>query len=407
MVVKATKRDDSEQGRHLDKAYGKQGSNVLGDFGRTWDGVGNFLSQVGKNVGDFSGTVSDYTGLNKDAGLTGLLRKLQPRSTSTSNPAGYDTTPGGRKGGRSRPNTSNASRRPAGQESAEEQQMSFADYLAMANEMGMGGTPDYSGMKQQLRDNAVSGDARLNAMYAKLTGDIAADATGIAQNYDNAGTAIAASADQAQATTNQGYDSARAAQTAQLSALGIGEAAGTLAANGGFAAGDQGAANANIEQAQLAGTQQATANKASALNYNTGVKNASALEGNVQRALVQQRLAEQLAEIGMQEQKDSVSSRQSNFSAAASMMENANSGRANQLETEKADRQQDIDNQFKAEYLKLDQAKAGGSKQTLMQQLQGNSEGYAYAQKLAQDYGFDPSNPEAMTIFLKQLNSLS
>lgn len=203
-----------------------------------------------------------------------------------------------------------------------EQELTFADYLAMANEM-VGGTPDYAAMEQYLRDNASSADTRLEAMYRQLRGSIDADAPGIGQNYDSAGAAMDQNAQQAQATTNQGYDAARAAQTQQLEALGIGEAAGTLAANGGFAAGDQGAANANIEQNRLAGMQQTTANKASALNYNTGIGNAAGLEGNVQRALVQQQLAQKLAELSMQEQQDSVSSRSNSISLAQVLQKQA------------------------------------------------------------------------------------
>lgn len=290
----------------------------------------------------------------------------------------------------------------AAQGNIDDQGLSFADYLRMANEMGLGGTPDYSGMKQHLRDTAASGDARLSAMFSKLTGDIDADAVGIAQNYDDTGAAQTANAQSAQANVQQGYDSARAAQSQQLAALGIEEAAGTLAANGGFAAGDQGAANANIEQNRVANTQQAAANKSAALNYNTGISNASSLEGAVQRSSLQQQLAEKLAQIGMQEQQDSVSSKQNNFSVAQQLMgmdQERGAGAARGA-------QQDFDNQLAIARLKLDESKQGGSKQTLMQQLQGQAEGYAYAQQLAQSMGVDPGNSEAMTAFLEQLKSL-
>jgi len=365
-------------------ALGAGLSGLFGDIGR---GLGNTAS----NIGDFlASRAPDTTRAGED--VFGKAPVSPPNRTPGYGAAQHQAS------GRAAQDAIYANRAKAAASQTAEPEMTFADYLAMANELGLGGTPDYSAMRQQLHSNASSADSRLDAMYRQLRGSIDADATGIGQSYDAAVAGQNQNAQQAQAVTNQGYDAARAAQTKQLEALGIGEAAGTLAANGGFAAGDQGAANANIEQNRLAATQQGTANKASALNYNTGIGNAAGLEGNVQRALVQQRLAESLAKIGMQEQQDAVSGNQSRFQTALqlkSMDDSAGSGQARAA-------QQDFENQLAVAKLKLDEAKANGSQKTLADALTN----YAQLQQIAQQAGVG-DDADSYKAFLENLGLAS
>lgn len=183
-----------------------------------------------------------------------------------------------------------------------EGEMTFADYLSMAQEMmqesGAGG-PDYSAVEEALRRNALESDAKLEAMYRQLHGSIDADAPTIAGAYNQATGDIGRNADQASAGVSAGYQAARDAQTAQLDALGIQDAASVLASQGGNAAADQAHAVGNIEQNRQTGQQQSTLNKASALDYNTNIGNAAILGGTEARGAIQSQLMDALAELAM------------------------------------------------------------------------------------------------------------
>lgn len=179
-------------------------------------------------------------------------------------------------------------------------EMSFADYLRMARGMmseSSGSGTDYSALEGQLRDNAGQGDAKLEAMFRQLGTAIAADAPIIQKGYTDAGATLQKNADTAAASSNAGYDAARAGQSEQLKALGIEQAAGTIANKGTGAAQEQGRSNANIQETLAAAQALNTQKQTSSLDFNRGVGNAAQLEGATQRATLQQQLAQKLAEL--------------------------------------------------------------------------------------------------------------
>lgn len=179
--------------------------------------------------------------------------------------------------------------------------------------------PDYGAMRQQLQNQAGQNDARLAAMYKQLQGSYANDAPGIAANYDTAIASSGKTADQAAALANSGYDAARNSQTQQFQQLGIGDAAKVLAANGSQATADQGRAVSNIAQNKAAVQQQLGTEKANAGNYNTSIEHAAGLEGNLQRAVLQNQLAQKLAELSTQQSASNAQAaqaKQANFAQA-------------------------------------------------------------------------------------------
>lgn len=289
---------------------------------------------------------------------------------------------------------------PRRQEQQSEQgaQLTFADYLRMANEMGLGGgNTDYSALMNQLRANAMNADAKLAAMYNQLQGSIDADASVIGQTYDAGAAGLTQNADQAQATINNAYQAARDAQTQQFQQLGIGDAAGVLAAQGGNAAADQANAIGNVAQNSGANQQQLGQNRVAALNYNIGIGNAAGLEGAVQRAAVQQELANRLAELQTQQSQEGSQRSQSLFQAALGMAQNPGifdpNYQGNPMDALKA---QLLAAQITAQDLKNQGLAANSSGQ-----IGGNLSQY---QTLAQAYGIDPSDQEAFLNFIKLVN---
>lgn len=182
-----------------------------------------------------------------------------------------------------------------------------------------GGGTDYGALKSQLQGQYNENDARLAAMYGQLQKSYAADAPAIAQGYDQAVNSVGQNAQAAAQTTNDAYQAARDAQTQQLQALGIQDAAGVLAAQGGRAAADQAQANANIQQDANAVQNQLTTNKAAAGNYNTNIGHAAGLEGAMQRATLQQQLAQALAKLDVQQSSEASQAGQTNFNNALSL----------------------------------------------------------------------------------------
>lgn len=275
--------------------------------------------------------------------------------------------------------------------------LTFADYLRMANEMGLGGDgTDYSALIAQLKANASEGDARLNAMYNQLRGSIEGDAPVISQNYDSAGGAIASNGAQAAAQTAQGYQQARDAQSQQLAALGIQDAAGVLASAGNLAGGDAAHANANIAQNQEANANQNVQHKASALDYNVNIGNAAGLDGATQRAKLQQDLANKLAELQSAQAQGASQGKKDSFSAALQLMgidnnASAASGKA---------AQQDFENQLAAAKLQLEQAKAQGSSRTLSEAL----DQYNQIAQIASQAGIG-NDPASFSAFLQNLKA--
>lgn len=197
--------------------------------------------------------------------------------------------------------------------------MSFDDALEQAMKYltgGGGGGTDFSAVEGQLRKNTSEADARLAAMYRQLRGSIDADAPVLAQQHDQAIGGVNAATDAGVSNINNAYTNTRNEQTRQLEALGIGDAAAVLAANGGNAARDQEGAVTQLENNRTANVNQLNTNKASAQTYNTNIGNAAGLEGNLQRATLQSRLADKLAEVQTQRSTEQDNTRQQQLGLA-------------------------------------------------------------------------------------------
>lgn len=160
---------------------------------------------------------------------------------------------------------------------------------------------DYNALRDNARQRAASSDAQLAAMYQQLQNQYQGDLPTVQGQFDSAIQSTGASADDAAKQIQQGYDSARAAQSAQLAALGIQDAAGNLAAMGGNAAGDQAAQVGNVLQNKAANLGQLNTGRADATQYQNGLASSAALEGAQQRGSIQQQLNDLLAQYDTQE----------------------------------------------------------------------------------------------------------
>lgn len=281
----------------------------------------------------------------------------------------------------------------------------LARYMAMANGLGLGGNgsgTDYSALTNQLRSNAAQGDARLAAMYNQLQNSFKADAPGIAQNFDSAGNAIGQNAAAATAGVNSAYQAARDAQTKQLAALGIGDAAAVLASNGGLAARDQAAAASNIQQNQAANANQNTQQKTSALNYNTGIANAAQLEGATQRATLQQQLANKLAELQTQQGADRAAGKTSVFNAALQLMQMDPNNPSNIAAGQSAQAKTDLQNQMLAAQLLGQQLKNQNFQATTGQSPDAGAN-FQQLQKMFVAAGGDPADQDTFGKFVQQM----
>lgn len=192
----------------------------------------------------------------------------------------------------------NAEKR-AQQELTDEEAKTLKDYLLEAEGM-MGNGPDFEAIRRRYLENTQQSDAKLQAMFNQLNGSYAANAAPIQASYDTAGAAINQAGAQGVANVNAGYDASRAAQTEQLAALDIQDAAAVLAQDGEMAA-DQGMSAGGISRdaANYAGLN--ATNAQSAQQFNTGLQGAAALGGAESRALLQRSLADNLAGLAFKE----------------------------------------------------------------------------------------------------------
>lgn len=277
--------------------------------------------------------------------------------------------------------------------------MGFLDFLAMAQGLlGDGGGPDYSALIARLKQNAAEGDARLASMYGALQSDIAGKAPGIAQTFDTAGAGYAQSADQASADINNAYQASRDAQSQQLAALGIGDAAGVLAAQGGFAGADQAHNVSGVARAEQASADQNTANKATALDYNTAIGSAIGQQSGEQRSALEQQLQNKLAELESEQASSQQDNRLQSISLAFQLAQNAGLVDPNAAP--------DIMAELEAQQAAADLYNAQLNNQKLASQLGGPVGGnLASYQQLAQQYGIDPSNLEEFLKFVEVVNS--
>jgi hypothetical protein len=375
--------------------------SFIKDWEKGWDESGQRWAHGAQQLADFGDSINQYLFGAKAADWTptGIFRAIgqnyrgDPRSQDELdrlNDASRRDSTAGRSSRRQ--NSQPAAQRP------DTSPLTFADYLRMANEMGLGGGgTDFGALEAQLRQNAANADAKLTAMYNQLRGSIDADASTIGQTYDTGAQGLQQSAEQAQATINNAYQAARDAQTQQFQQLGIGDAAGVLAAQGGNAAADQANAIGNIAQNSGANQQQLDQNRTSALTYNTNIGNAAGLEGAIQRAAVQQELANRLAELQTQQSQEGSQRQQSLFQAALGMAQNPGIFDPNY----QGDPMDSLKAQLLAAQVTAQDLKNQGLAANSSSQIGGNLSQY---QTLAQAYGIDPSDQEAFLNFIKLVN---
>lgn len=280
-------------------------SGIGGSFSDLGRGFGNTLSDIGDFLGSRPATTKAGSGVFgpdnpvvKKPVIPKAAPHAQPTPTAEQPPLPNDPTP---------------------------QVPDLLSFLGQAmdvlrNNGGLaGGGTDYSALKNELRGQYTENDAKLAAMYNQLRSSYANDAPAIAKGYDDASTSVGANTAHAEQTTNDAYQAARDAQTQQLQALGIQDAAAVLASQGGKAASDQAQANANLAQNGSAVQNNLTEHKAAAGNYNTNIEHAAGLEGSLQRANLTQQLQSALAKLDTQQSSENAQAGQTNFSNALSL----------------------------------------------------------------------------------------
>jgi len=361
MAVRVSSRDDERQSsrRGAGGSFGSSKPRAIADFrDPKAQGLAGFLAGIGGMASDFG------RGIGNAASDIGDFLASRPQTTKAGSqifgPDRPKPSSGGRRGfggtfGEPRVNEENFGSSGSGY-----QPLSIAEALARALTMlPGGGKVDYNPQRDALRSRASENDARLEAMYRQLQGSYAADAPVIAQAYDDSIASTNTATDQGVSNTNAAYDKARADQTAQLAALGIGDAAAVIAGAGQSSGADQARAVANLEQNRGANVQQLNTSKQAAGAFNTRIGQAAGLEGNLQRAVNQQRLQELLAQIDAQESSENAQLMNSNRSAAMSLAE--------ALVGEDRFNQQYRDSRADADFDKQFQT------QKLVQQLQGQT----------------------------------
>lgn len=204
----------------------------------------------------------------------------------------------------------------AQQQASQPQQKTFADYLAAAQQYAGVGGVDYSSLMNRERANAGESTARIAAMYKQLQGSYAADAPGIATQYDKAGANTKQNGTEATAGINEAYNGTRDAVSNQLAKLGIGDAAAVLASQGSNAANDQARALSGVASNSQGNQNNLVQHKASAQTYNTGIKQAAGLEGTLQQSVIQKQLNDALANLDLQSQQQRASQSQNAFTIA-------------------------------------------------------------------------------------------
>lgn len=387
LAPKGYKPGDVMKPAQASKRQGVQGwadDQAQGTLGTARD-IGNFFGSLGNF---FSGSPQGKNG----AGL-GDVFVGSSRPNPKASPA---------QQAKSRPNQRQMAPVDNSQQAAP---MGFQDYLDMANKLAGTGAGsagvDYGALRAQLQANASAGDAKLGALYNSLANANAADAAGIGKNFDTAQQGTDAAIQAAQSSTNAGYDAAADDANAKMAALGI-TAPGSRDTQA-QAANDQAVANSNLDQIKALGDSRMAQNKANALQYNTAVVQGSRGAGADARSQLQQQLASKLAEL------DQASAQQDAQQAQAAQQQKASNldlafklmGNASAIDPNAPASSDDQIAQLKAtnQYLQ---------NQRLQQQIDNGGQSakpnLQQLQKLAQQYGVDPSNMEDFTNFVKLYN---
>lgn len=343
---------------------------------------------VKKGNGSFAGAEGSGSG-----GYNGFGNGQLPGSSPGSF-FGPDSIPAPAASGPATPSVSSPAGLFGGGATASNQpaQKTFADYLAEAQQYVPGGT-DYGALMDQERSDAGQSDARIAAMYKQLQGSYASDGKTVGNDYSNAKADVQGNGKEAAAAVNQAYQGSRDAQTAELAALGIGDAAGVLASAGGNAANDQARTLAAVAQNSQGNQNNITQHKATALDYNTNIKGAAGLEGNLQRAVIQKQLQDALANLEVQ-QSSANSQKQSSALQIAQQLQSQDALAANGGLTAAQQSAQDI------AYAKI-AAQAGTSKNSQSAAARQN-EIATYSNLLKQ---YDGDDSKALAEF-KQLKAL-
>lgn len=334
----------------------------------------NFLTDMGRNTGNLAGSIGNFLA-SRDAPKFGAGDRLFGTPTPAPRPASKGFSSGGSFG-------SDPTPPPAEQQGPVGSQKVFLDYLNEAKGLGLGGdnSANFDALSGQLRVNGSQGDAKLQAMYDQLQRSIAAEAPAIQQNFAGTGASIAKNAADANSMVQQSYGATRDAQTKQLAALGIGDAAGVLASNGGLAARDQSMASSSIAQNQQAALDSNAAHSASAVQYNTGVGNAAQLAGTEARSALQRQLSTKLAELESAKASSKTDGASKAFSAAVQLMQMDPTSAANIAKGQQGAISNELGNQKTASEIAYNQARAGaaagGSKQTIQEAIAGTGGGY-------------------------------
>jgi hypothetical protein len=162
---------------------------------------------------------------------------------------------------------------------------------------------DYDPLREDAQGRGSEYDARLNAMYNQLQGSIRDDGKGLKEGYQEAIDSTGERSQQAKQDIQGASDAANERNLQQLEALGIGEAAGNIVAEGRDLNSDTArAVQDTVARGQLAGNA-LTSDQAGAVTHNTNLVGAAGLEGNLQRARVQSELSSLLAQYDMEEQQ--------------------------------------------------------------------------------------------------------
>lgn len=289
-------------------AKGRRGYSGRGETYRPSERYSGLFGNIANTANDITRNLGNFWGSE-------ILGERSPRGGGRgdamvgSNPVDRIGAPARRKGGVF-PKTGGL-----GGMMPEEQQMSLADYLAMATQL-IGGAPgvNYDPQRQELRNRASENDSRLEAMYRQLRGSIDADAPKLREAYQTAIDSGRQNTTDAQAQTQAATDAANARNNEVLTNLGIQEAQAGIIQNGTDLNSQTARQIGDLAARGQASGDRLVSNQATAVQHNTNIGNAAGLEGNLQRASNQARLQALLAEIDMKEQQDNASYQQNAFS---------------------------------------------------------------------------------------------
>lgn len=153
---------------------------------------------------------------------------------------------------------------------------------------GGGGGPS----RAQIQAQAAPSRARIEAMYKQYADMIAAREADIAKNYTTAGQNLQSIYGGAEQNINESYNAARAAQTAQLQALGLTETAPPTNTN------QQAYAASILSRLGAAGMSENDAARVAAINNNLALRNAATAEGTRTLSDFDAQLANAMASAG-------------------------------------------------------------------------------------------------------------